>query len=84
MSEANRAMADGSFVQTDVAINPGNSGGPLLDAQGSLVGINTWIRTDLQGLGFAIPGAEILEYFLEFSRLRRTGHVEIPTDEQLA
>lgn len=84
VSEPRRAMAGGSFVQTDVAINPGNSGGPLLDAQGSLVGINTCIRTDSQGLGFAIPGAEILEYFLEFSRLHRTGHVEIPTDEQLA
>ena len=84
VSEANRAMPDGSFVQTDVAINPGNSGGPLFDAQGNLVGINTWIRTDSQGLGFAIPSAEILEYFLEFSRLHRTGHVEVPTDEQLA
>ena len=84
VSEASRTMPDGSFVQTDVAINPGNSGGPLLDGQGNLVGINTWIRTDSQGLGFAIPGAEILDYFLEFSRLHRTGHVEIPTDEQLA
>ena len=84
VSEARRAMRDGSFVQTDVAINPGNSGGPLFDSQGSLVGINTWIRTDSQGLGFAIPGADILEYFLEFSKLHRTGHVEIPTDEQLA
>ena len=83
VSEASRSMPDGSFVQTDVAINPGNSGGPLLDAQGRLVGINTWIRTDSQGLGFAISGAEILDYFLEFSRLHRTGHVEMPTDEQL-
>ena len=85
VSEASRATPDGRFVQTDVAINPGNSGGPLLDPQGNLVGINTWqIRTDSQGLGFAIPGVQVLEYFLEFSRLHRTGHVAIPTDEQLA
>ena len=67
VSEASRGTPDGHFVQTDVAINPGNSGGPLLDAQGNLVGINTWqIRTDSQGLGFAIPGVQVLEYFLEF------------------
>lgn len=84
VSEPSRRTPDGRFVQTDVAINPGNSGGPLLDAQGNLVGINTWLRTDSHGLGFAIPGAQVLEYFLEFSRLRRTGHVAVPTDEQLA
>ena len=46
------------FIQTDAAINVGNSGGPLVDAEGRLVGINTWIisRTGgFQGLGFAVP-----------------------------
>ena len=47
-----------NFIQTDAAINPGNSGGALVDAEGRLVGINTWIisRTGgFQGLGFAVP-----------------------------
>jgi serine protease Do len=47
-----------NFIQTDAAINPGNSGGALVDAEGRLVGINTWIASSSggsEGVGFAVP-----------------------------
>jgi S1-C subfamily serine protease len=45
----------GDFIQTDASINPGNSGGPLLDINGQVVGINSMISAQGQGIGFAIP-----------------------------
>ncbi|MFA5111786.1 MAG: trypsin-like peptidase domain-containing protein, partial [Desulfobaccales bacterium] len=45
----------GDFIQTDASINPGNSGGPLLDINGRVIGINSMISAQGQGIGFAIP-----------------------------
>ncbi|MFZ1301298.1 MAG: trypsin-like peptidase domain-containing protein [Candidatus Microsaccharimonas sp.] len=43
------------LIQTDASINPGNSGGPLLNMAGQVIGINTAIAEDANGIGFSIP-----------------------------
>jgi serine protease Do len=74
-----------TYIQTDAPINPGNSGGPLVDMNGSVVGINTFILSEgggSEGLGFAIP-ARIVDFV--YHSLRKYGHVhrtEIGADAQ--
>jgi serine protease Do len=63
------------FIQTDAPINPGNSGGPLVDIEGKVVGINTFILTQgggNEGLGFAIPSSVVRRIY---EQLRQHGHV---------
>ena len=54
-SETGASESLSDLLQTDAAINPGNSGGPLLNASGQVIGINTAIAADAQGIGFSIP-----------------------------
>jgi serine protease Do len=64
-----------TYIQTDAPINPGNSGGPLVDMNGSVLGINTFILSQgggSEGLGFAIP-ARIVDFV--YHSLRQYGHV---------
>lgn len=59
-SEFTGGYAIANVIQTSAPINPGNSGGPLLNARGEVVGMNTAIIRDSQGVGFAIPSNTIL------------------------
>jgi serine protease Do len=62
------------FIQTDASINPGNSGGPLVNTKGEVIGINTAIIAQGQGIGFAIPvkmAKEIVPQLKEKGRVVR-------------
>jgi serine protease Do len=66
------------YVQTDAPINPGNSGGPLVNVNGEVVGVNTFILSEsggAEGLGFAIPCGVVQ---VVYEQLRKYGHLHRP------
>lgn len=64
-----------AYIQTDASINPGNSGGALINVDGQLMGINSFIYTQSggsQGIGFAVPSNVVQNVY---QQLKRKGHV---------
>jgi Do/DeqQ family serine protease len=63
-----------NLLQTDASINPGNSGGPLLDLAGEVVGINTAVSEQAQGIGFAIPSSTVDEVLSDLMKGEHVSH----------
>lgn len=67
VSKAKRLQNGLNYIQIDAAINPGNSGGPLVNTDGEIVGVNTFIISGGDNLGFALPSEYLLESLNEYS-----------------
>lgn len=63
-----------NLLQTDASINPGNSGGPLLDLNGNVIGINTAVSTQAQGIGFAIPVSTVQSVYQQLLTKGKVSH----------
>ena len=94
ISALNRSIQSGDqvfkdFIQTDASINPGNSGGPLLNIRGEVIGVNTAIYSQAEGIGFAIPAdraRRVVEDLIRFGEVQAAwfGLAVQDLDEKLA
>ena len=66
VSKSKRLVNNTNYIQIDASINPGNSGGPLVNDNGEVVGINTFVHKSGEGLGFALPISYLKQAFQEF------------------
>jgi len=83
VSRAARLQGDLEYIQIDAAINPGNSGGPLLNTEGEVIGINTFIIQNSNNLGFALPFYYIQEALDAFLSLNVNNVIKCPSCKNL-
>ncbi|MCS7028356.1 MAG: trypsin-like peptidase domain-containing protein [Bacteroidia bacterium] len=73
ISKAERIRNGIAYIQTDAAINPGNSGGPLVNKEGEIIGINSFIISGGDGLGFALPVRYLHNAFEDYRNVAEYG-----------
>ena len=67
ISSVNQPMSGRHYIQTDAAVNPGNSGGPMLDTEGTLIGITTSKFTDADNVGFGIRFSDLIKELNDYT-----------------
>jgi len=83
ISRASRLQGDLEYIQMDAAINPGNSGGPLLNIDGEVVGVNTFIIQNANNLGFSLPYFYVKEAIDKFKELGKKNIIKCPSCKNL-
>jgi serine protease Do len=79
ISRVDRVQQGIKYIQIDAAINPGNSGGPLINEQGEIVGVNTFIIKGGDNLGFALPASYLKEALDQYMPLRGQMAIRCPS-----
>jgi serine protease Do len=83
VSKASRLQDNLEYIQIDAAINPGNSGGPLLNVDGEVIGVNTFIIQNANNLGFALPYFYVKESISNFKMLDAQNIIKCPSCKNL-
>lgn len=79
ISRVERVQQGLKYIQIDAAINPGNSGGPLVDEDGEVVGVNTFIIKGGDNLGFALPVSYLKEALEQYKPLYGEVSIRCPS-----
>lgn len=83
VSKSSRLYDDLEYIQIDAAINPGNSGGPLLNVEGEVIGVNTFIIQNANNLGFALPYFYVEETIQNFKKIDAINIIKCPSCKNL-
>ena len=83
VSRASRLQGDLEYIQIDAAINPGNSGGPLLNIDGEVTGVNTFIIQNANNLGFSLPYFYLRDALKAFKAQENQAIIKCPSCKNL-